>query len=103
MGAWDPSPSPSASSPRTSTGSRPRTWARGTTSWLRAASRYGAHIYSLLRTIFASAAAERPNPLIAYNPPHIRGAGNTKRAHHVQPASLEELKIIVEELPDRTS
>lgn len=60
-----------------------------------------AQSYSLLRTIFANAAAERPNPLIPYNPAHIRGAGNTKRVHHVQPASLEELRIIVEELPDR--
>ncbi len=60
-----------------------------------------AQSYSLLRTIFASAASERPHPLIPYNPAHIRGAGNTKRAHHVQPASLDELRIIVEELPDR--
>jgi integrase len=60
-----------------------------------------AQSYSLLRTIFASAASERPTPLIPYNPAHIRGAGSTKRAHHVQPASLEELRVIVEELPDR--
>jgi integrase len=60
-----------------------------------------AQSYSLLRTIFASAASERPTPMIPYNPAHIRGAGNTKRAHHVQQASLEELRIIVEELPDR--
>ena len=60
-----------------------------------------AHSYSLLRTIFASAAAERPHPLVPYNPAQIRGAGNTKRMHHVQPASLEELRTIVEELPDR--
>lgn len=60
-----------------------------------------AQSYSLLRTIFASAASERPYPLIPYNPAHIRGAGNTKRAHHVQPATLEELQTIVEELPDR--
>ncbi|KAA1426630.1 site-specific integrase [Nocardioides antri] len=60
-----------------------------------------AQSYSLLRTIFASAASERPHPLIPYNPAHIRGAGNTKRAHHVQPATLEELRTIVEELPDR--
>ena len=60
-----------------------------------------AQSYSLLRTIFASAASERPYPLIPYNPAHIRGAGNTKRAHHVQPATLEELRTIVEELPDR--
>lgn len=36
-----------------------------------------------------------------YNPAQIRGAGSAKRAHHVQPASLDELKTIVEELPDR--
>jgi integrase len=60
-----------------------------------------AQSYSLLRTIFTSAASERPYPLIPYNPAHIRGAGNTKRAHHVQPATLEELQTIVKELPDR--
>ena len=51
-----------------------------------------AQSYSLLRTIFTSAASERPHPLIPYNPAHIRGAGNTKRVHHVQPATLEELR-----------
>lgn len=60
-----------------------------------------AQAYSLLRTIFASAASEPPTPLIPYNPAHIRGAGSTRRAHQVQPASLDELRIIVEELPDR--
>ncbi len=60
-----------------------------------------AHAYSLLRTIFTSAASERPYPLIPYNPAHIRGAGNTTRVHRVQPASLEELQTIVEELPNR--
>ncbi len=60
-----------------------------------------AHAYSLLRTIFTSAASERPYPLVPYNPAHIRGAGNTKRVHQVQPASLEELQTIVQELPNR--
>jgi integrase len=41
------------------------------------------------------------HPLIPYNPAHIRGAGNVKRAHKVRPASLAELETIVEELPDR--
>ena len=63
--------------------------------------RVRAHAYSLLRTILTSAASERPHPLVPYNPAHIRGAGNTKRAHQVQPASLEELQTIVEELPNR--
>ncbi len=57
--------------------------------------------YSLLRTIFTSAASERPHPLIPYNPAHIRGAGNTARLHKVGPASLAELETIVDELPDR--
>lgn len=60
-----------------------------------------AQSYSLLRTVFASAAGERPHPLVPYNPAQIRGAGSAKRAHHVQPATLDELKTIVEELPDR--
>ena len=57
--------------------------------------------YSLLRTIFTSAASERPQPLIPYNPAHIRGAGNTTRLHKVGPATLTELETIVEELPER--
>lgn len=60
-----------------------------------------AQTYSLLRTIFTSAASEPPHPLIPYNPAHIRGAGNTKRLHKVRLASQEELAAIVEELPDR--
>jgi integrase len=60
-----------------------------------------AQSYSLLRTVFASAASERPHPLVPYNPAHIRGAGNTTRAHHVQPATLQELQTIVAALPDR--
>ncbi|MDQ3357802.1 MAG: site-specific integrase [Actinomycetota bacterium] len=60
-----------------------------------------AQAYSLLRTIFAGAASLRPTPLIPYNPAHIRGAGNARRAHHVEPATLSELETIVAELPQR--
>jgi integrase len=60
-----------------------------------------AHAYSLLRTILTSAASVRPIPLIPYNPAHIRGAGNTKRVHQVEPATLDELETIVDQLPDR--
>ncbi len=60
-----------------------------------------AQTYSLLRTIFTTAASERPYPLIPYIPAQSGGAGNTKRVHKVQPASLEELQTIVEELPPR--
>jgi hypothetical protein len=54
-----------------------------------------AQAYSLLRSIFTTAASERPYPLIPYNPAHIRGAGNVKRLHKVQLASLQELETIV--------
>lgn len=57
--------------------------------------------YSLVRTVLGSAASARPTPLIPYNPAHIRGAGNVKRAHKVRPASLQELETIVDALPDR--
>lgn len=43
----------------------------------------------------------RPVPLIPYNPAHIRGAGNTKRVHRVEPATLEELETIADELSER--
>jgi integrase len=60
-----------------------------------------AHAYSLLRTILATAASTRPKPLILFNPAHIRGAGNVKPVHKVAPASLDELEVIVTNLPDR--
>jgi integrase len=56
------------------------------------------HAYSLLRTILGTAVHDG---LLAANPCHIRGAGNVKRAHKVEPATLEELEIIVSHLPDR--
>jgi integrase len=55
--------------------------------------------YSLPRTIFAGDASERPTPLIPYNPAHIGALATTSGP--MQPARLEELRIIVEELPDR--
>lgn len=57
-----------------------------------------AHAYSLLRTILGNAADRR---LIPGNPAKIRGAGNVERAHDVRPATLEELTIIVENMPPR--
>lgn len=60
-----------------------------------------AQAYSLLRAIFNTAVAERPEPLIPYNPAYIRGAGNTQRVHKVRPASLKELQTVVDELPPR--
>jgi integrase len=57
-----------------------------------------AHSYALLRTILASAVRDQ---LIAVNPCHLRGAGNSKRVHQVKPASIGELETIVEAMPDQ--
>ncbi len=57
-----------------------------------------AHAYALLRTILGSAVTEG---LLAANPCHIRGAGQSKRVHKIKPATLGELEVIVAELPDR--
>ena len=57
-----------------------------------------AHAYGLLRTILTSAVTE---DLLASNPCHIRGAGNSKRVHHIKPATLPELERIITALPDR--
>lgn len=57
-----------------------------------------AHAYSLLRTIFTTAVAEE---LITGNPCMLRAAGTVKATHKAQPATLEELTIIAEHMPDR--
>ena len=56
------------------------------------------HAYGLLRTILASAVQSRA---INFNPCHIRGAGNTKRVHKSEPATLAELETIVGKMPER--
>ena len=56
------------------------------------------HAYGLLRTILGQ--AER-DELIRSNPCHIRGAGNTKRAKKIRPATLVELEALVSALPER--
>lgn len=55
-----------------------------------------AHSYGLLRAILATAVDDG---LLAANPCHIRGAGNSKRVHKTKPASLAELEVLVEEMP----
>lgn len=57
-----------------------------------------AHAYSLLRSILHDAVGDG---LIAANPCHIRGAGNSKRVHRVKPATLPELEVLVAAMPDR--
>jgi integrase len=56
------------------------------------------HAYGLLRAILAGAVQDQK---IKYNPCHIRGAGNSKRVHKAEPASLTELETIVAAMPDR--
>ncbi len=57
-----------------------------------------AHAYSLLRSILDTAVTEE---VILSNPCTIRGAGQTKRARRVEPATLEELAALVAAMPDR--
>jgi integrase len=57
-----------------------------------------AHAYSLLRTICQSAVGD--NVLMA-NPCRIRGASKAKRASTTEPATLEELAVIVDAIPKR--
>jgi integrase len=59
---------------------------------------YRSHAYSLLKTIMASAINDE---LIDSNPCRIVGAGSAKRAKKIQPATVEQLRIITEEMPER--
>ena len=54
--------------------------------------------YSLLRTILGTAVTDG---LLAANPCHIRGAGNVKRVHKVEPATLHELEVMTAAMPPR--
>ena len=57
-----------------------------------------AHAYGLLRTILGTATDDG---LILSNPCHIRAASRAKRAHKVQPLTLEELAHLVDAMPAR--
>lgn len=57
-----------------------------------------AHAYGLLRAILATAEADG---LVARNPAHIRGAGNSKRVKKIRAATVEELGQLVEAMPPR--
>jgi integrase len=51
-----------------------------------------------MRTILGQAVADQ---LIASNPCHIRGAGNSTRVHKIKPATLDELEALVGAMPER--
>lgn len=57
-----------------------------------------AHSYGLLRSILASAERDQ---LIVSNPCHIRGAGNSRRVHKIEPLTLDELAQLVLAMPER--
>lgn len=57
-----------------------------------------AHAYGLLRSILATAVEDEK---IGANPAHIRGAGTTKRARQIKPATLAELEMIAAAMPER--
>jgi integrase len=59
---------------------------------------YRAHAYSLLKSILNTAVSAQ---LIMINPCVIRGAASSITAHKSRPATLEELTIITEHMPDR--
>ena len=56
-----------------------------------------AHAYALLRTVLTSAADE---DILATNPCRIRGAGASKRARGIEPATLPQLEVIVAAMPE---
>lgn len=57
-----------------------------------------AHTYSLLRTLMKSAVEDR---ILDHNPCTIRGGGSNKRQKQIRPATLPELAVMVEAMPDR--
>ena len=56
------------------------------------------HAYWLLRTIFAAAVIDE---IVDANPARIVGAGRAKRVHRIRPASVEELAVLTEAMPER--
>ena len=57
-----------------------------------------AHAYALLRTILGRAVLDG---LLPANPCHIRGAAGTTRRHRIEPASLRQLEMIIDSMPER--
>jgi integrase len=59
-----------------------------------------AHAYGLLRTIF-NAAIDSELPGVLANPCRIKGAGSTKRAVKIEPASKEEIAAMAQAMPPK--
>lgn len=59
---------------------------------------YRAHAYALLRTIYRD--AERREKVLK-SPCQVKGAGATKRAKKIEPATLEDLTALTAAMPER--
>lgn len=59
-----------------------------------------AHSYAVLRTMLQSA-TRGSTPLLKFNPCQLSGAGNAKRVHKVEPATLPELEALVTAMPEK--
>lgn len=57
-----------------------------------------AHCYGLLRTIMGTALSDGK---IKVNPCVVRGAGSSRRVHKIRPASLDEIAVIAQEMPEQ--
>ena len=57
-----------------------------------------AHCYALRRAIMSTAASDGK---ISMNPCVIRGAGAAKRVKKIRPASLAEIEVITNAMPER--
>lgn len=57
-----------------------------------------AQVYGLLRAILNTAVADE---IILTNPCKVRGAGVAKRARSIEPATLDEIEAVVQEMPER--
>src|SRR5512133_3107431 len=56
-----------------------------------------AHAYGLLRTVLTTAVADE---LIAANPCRVRGGGSARTVHRTEPATAEQLAVIVAHTPE---
>ncbi|OLT15716.1 integrase [Serinicoccus sp. CUA-874] len=57
-----------------------------------------ARAYALLRAVLTTAVGEE---LLASNPCRVRGASNPPTKKQIRPATLDELDVLVEEMPDQ--
>ena len=57
-----------------------------------------AHCYGLLRTVMSTALSDGK---IRASPCVIRGAGSSRRVHKIRPASLDEIGVITQEMPQQ--